>query len=391
MMKKAVHFGAGNIGRGFIGLLLYQSGYETIFIDVNEQLVDALNNRGKYKVVLAAEDSTEQVVESVSGINSQIDPEKVIAAIVEADLITTAIGPNVLPFIAPLLTEGLRARSQQTEQPLYIIACENMVGGSSALQEKVFEQIDEQEKAVFNKQFFFPNAAVDRIVPNQKNDDILEVSVEPYYEWVVENRDTAFEMPHIEGITYVDDLQPYIERKLFTVNTGHAVPAYIGKYLNYQTIKDAMDDKRVQAIIKGALMESGEAIVQLYGFNRKEHEEYIATIIERFKNPYISDEVTRVGRGPIRKLGPNDRLIRPALLYIDVTEKEPTYLATVIAAVLHYEDRQDAEAVELQNMIAQEGLENTLQTITGLNENHLLLQVILREYNNLETLQQNEK
>src|SRR5699024_3331055 len=181
MMKKAVHFGAGNIGRGFIGLLLYQSGYETIFIDVNEQLVDALNNRGKYKVVLAAEDSTEQVVESVSGINSQIDPEKVIAAIVEADLITTAIGPNVLPFIAPLPTERLRARSQQTEQPLYIIACENMVGGSSALQEKVFEQIDEQEKAVFNKQFFFPNAAVDRIVPNQKNDDILEVSVEPYY------------------------------------------------------------------------------------------------------------------------------------------------------------------------------------------------------------------
>src|SRR5699024_7458817 len=157
-------------------------------------------------------------------------------------------------------------------------------------------------------------------------------SVEPYYEWVVENQDSAFDMPQIDGITYVDDLQPYIERKLFTVNTGHAVPAFIGKYLNYQTIKEAMDDKRVQAIIKGALMESGEAIFQKYGFNREEHEKYIGKIIERFMNPYISDEVTRVRRGPIMKLRPNDRLIRPALLYMDVTRKEPTYLATVIAA-----------------------------------------------------------
>src|SRR5690625_1205935 len=385
-MKKAIHFGAGNIGRGFIGLLLYQSGYETIFIDVNEELIEALNSRGKYKVVLAAEKSSEQIVENVSGINSQVNPEKVVNAIVEADLITTAIGPNVLPLIAPLLAEGLQARYHQTEQPLHIIACENMVGGSSFLQEKVFEQLNEEEKAVFNKRFFFPNAAVDRIVPNQKNDDILEVSVEPYYEWVVENQDVAFAMPQIDGITYVDDLQPYIERKLFTVNTGHSVPAYIGKYLDYHTIKEAMDDKRIQGMIKGALMESGEALVQMYGFNREEHEEYIATIIRRFMNQYISDEVTRVGRGPIRKLGPNDRLIRPALLYIDVTDKEPTYLARVIAAVLHYENRDDAEAVELQGMIAQDGLKNTLRRLTGLGENHLLLQVILREYNNLHAL-----
>ena len=388
MMKQAVHFGAGNIGRGFIGLLLYQSGYETIFIDVNEQLVNALNNRGKYKVVLAAEESTEQIVEHVLAINSEINPDQVIAAIVKADLITTAIGPNILPFIAPLLAEGLKARYQQTKQPLHIIACENMVGGSSFLREKVLEQMDEQEATICNNQFFFPNAAVDRIVPNQKNDDILEVSVEPYYEWVVENIDAAFEMPQIDGITYVDDLQPYIERKLFTVNTGHAVPAYIGKFLNYHTIKEAMDDKMIQNIIQGSLMESGEAIVQMYDFNREEHEEYIATIIRRFMNPYISDEVTRVGRGPIRKLGPNDRLIRPALLYMDVTDKEPTYLATVIAAALHYENHDDTEAVELQSMIAQAGLKNTLQTITGLDENHLLLQVIIREYNNLHALKQ---
>lgn len=383
---KAVHFGAGNIGRGFIGLLLYQSGYETTFIDVNEQLIDALNNNGKYKVVLAAKESTEQIVEHVSGINSQIDEEKVIEAIIEADIITTAIGPNILPFISKLLAEGLRARYQQTDRPLHIIACENMVSGSSFLREKVFEHISDEEKGRFAERYHFPNAAVDRIVPNQVNDDILEVSVEPYYEWVVENQGAKHEMPLIDGITYVDDLIPYIERKLFTVNTGHAVPAYVGQYLGHHTIKEAMDDLEVQSIIKGALMESGEALIQTYGFNREEHQQYIETIIERFMNPYISDEVTRVGRGPLRKLAANDRLIRPASLYMDVTNKEPTHLATVIAAALHYENKEDEEAVKLQEMIAETGHEKTLQTITGLEINDPLLRAVLSAYKNLEKL-----
>lgn len=389
-MKKAVHFGAGNIGRGFIGLLLYQSNYETTFIDVNEQLIDALNDRGKYKVILAAEDSTEYIVEQVSGINSQADQAKVIEAIVEADLITTAIGPNILPFIAPLLAEGLQARYQQTKQPVYIIACENMIGGSSFLKEKVYEHLSEQEKDAFTQRYFFPNAAVDRIVPNQKNNDLLEVSVEPYYEWVVENQQGKHEMPSIEGITYVDDLVPYIERKLFTVNTGHAVPAYVGNYLHHHTIKQAMDDEKIHDLIKGALMESGEALIQTYGFNREKHQQYITTIIERFMNPYISDEVTRVGRGPLRKLGKNDRLIRPALLYMDTTGKEPTHLATVIAAALHYENTEDDEAVKLQEIIAEKGHEQTLQIVTGLEEKHPLLQVILKAYENLENLKYHE-
>jgi mannitol-1-phosphate 5-dehydrogenase len=383
---KAVHFGAGNIGRGFIGLLLYQSGYETIFIDVNDQLIQALNKQNKYKVILAAENRTEQIVENVSGINSVENRQAVIEAIIEADIITTAIGPNILPFISELLAEGLQMRKKQTGLPLHIIACENMVGGSSFLQEKVLEHISEEEKKEFFALYCFPDAAVDRIVPNQTNEDLLGVSVEPYYEWVVEDQTIEGKKPKVKGMTYVNDLTPYIERKLFTVNTGHAVPAYIGHYLKHDTIKAAMEDQRVQTIIKGALMESGEALIQTYGFNREEHQQYIDTIIQRFMNPYISDEVTRVGRGPLRKLGPNDRLIRPSLLYMDVTEKEPTYLATVIAATLHYENKEDEEAVKLQKMIAEKGYKKTMQVITGLDENHRLLQVVSEEYNKLVKL-----
>lgn len=375
----AVHFGAGNIGRGFIGALLYQANYHTTFVDVNEGIINEINEKQQYNVVLAAEESETLTVKNVSGINSITDPDKVIEAIGKADLITTAVGPNILAIIAKLIAEGLQKRIKTNNKALNIIACENMVGGSSLLKEHIYKQVTADEQQQFDEVFGFPNAAVDRIVPNQVNEDPLLVSVEPYFEWVVEKPAFKGEVPVIDGVTYVEDLTPYIERKLFTVNTGHVVPAYIGRSLEYATINEAMHDEKVQEIIKGALNESGEALIQTYHFDRTEHQNYIDTIIGRFMNPYISDEVTRVGRGPIRKLGPRDRIIRPASLYMDVTGNVPTYLVQVIVAALQYKNAHDEEAVKLQQMIAEQGYEKTLQTISELDANHPLIAAVMKE------------
>ncbi|GAB3059152.1 mannitol-1-phosphate 5-dehydrogenase [Virgibacillus ainsalahensis] len=373
----AVHFGAGNIGRGFIGALLYEADYHTTFVDVNEAVINEINEKQQYNVVLAAEANETLTVKNISGINSINDPEKVVDALTKADIVTTAVGPNVLELIAGLIAKGLKARVKTNQQTLNLIACENMIGGSALLKEKVFEHLSAEEEKEFEKYFGFPNAAVDRIVPNQENEDLLEVSVEPYFEWVVDETQVKGEIPAIDGITYVKDLTPYIERKLFTVNTGHAAVAYIGRYMGYETITEALKDEKVEDIIKGALIESGEALIQTYQFDRDNHQAYINKIIERFKNPYISDDVTRVGRGPIRKLGPRDRLIRPASLYMDVTGEKPVYLAKTIAALLKFENDQDAEAVELQQMIQENGYEKTLQTVSGLEEGNALIAAVL--------------
>ncbi|WP_188456495.1 mannitol-1-phosphate 5-dehydrogenase [Virgibacillus oceani] len=383
----AVHFGAGNIGRGFIGALLYQSGYHTTFVDVNDAVIQELNNKQQYTVILAAEQNESLTVKNVSGINSVTSPEKVIEAIIKADIVTTAVGPTILPVISNLISKGLRERINSTKRQLNIIACENMVGGSSLLKEKVFEHLTEEEQAACNDLIGFPNAAVDRIVPNQVNKkDLLEVSVEPYFEWVVDEPAIKGDVPSVDGIMYVKDLTPYIERKLFTVNTGHAVPAYIGHYIGYDTIYEAMNDINVQEIIRGVLAESGEALIQTYQFDRKEHQAYINNIIQRFKNPYISDEVTRVGRGPIRKLGPNDRLIRPACIYINVTGKTPSYLAKTIASVLQYTNSHDEEAIKLQQMIKEMGYNKTLQSVSQLDLQHPLISAVLDELDEIKVL-----
>src|SRR5690625_6698823 len=110
------------------------------------------------------------------------NPEEVVEAMKTADLITTAVGPNILPIISELIAKGLQARKQATDRPLNIIACENMIDGSSLLKEKDFEHISEKEKETFNGLYSFPDAAVDRIVPNQENEDMLEGTVKRYYE-----------------------------------------------------------------------------------------------------------------------------------------------------------------------------------------------------------------
>ncbi|WP_147535928.1 mannitol-1-phosphate 5-dehydrogenase [Bacillus marasmi] len=382
----AVHFGAGNIGRGFIGNLLYHSGYETCFVDVNSEIVNLLNERKEYRVVLAEESQQEILVKNVSAINSAANPELVIEAIAKADLITTAIGPNILPLIAGLVAEGLRKRIELNDQPVNVIACENMIGGSSLLKEKVYEKLSEAEKVVFDERFGFPDSAVDRIVPNQINEDKLMVKVEPFYEWVVEETKIVGQKPEIDGITYVQELVPYIERKLFTVNTGHALAAYFGYYFGIETINEAMENEQIKQLVEGALSESGDFIVKKYGFDGDAHKQYIQKIMSRFANSYITDEVTRVGRSPIRKLGPNDRLVSPARQYLEVVGEEPKNLLKGIAAALSYDFAGDEEAVAVQTTIREKGLEAAISEYTKLESDSPLFAGIVEQYQQLNSL-----
>src|SRR5690606_30571320 len=96
---KAVHFGAGNIGRGFVGLLLHQGGYELVFSDVAAGLVDAINAADSYTVHEVGEGGADTQVTGFRAINSAEDPEGLVAEIADAEVVTTAVGPTVLRFV----------------------------------------------------------------------------------------------------------------------------------------------------------------------------------------------------------------------------------------------------------------------------------------------------
>ncbi|WP_214824517.1 mannitol-1-phosphate 5-dehydrogenase [Exiguobacterium sp. s28] len=368
---KAVHFGAGNIGRGFIGLLLNQSGYEVTFVDINDTVIQALEDKRFYEVGFAEEGVDNVVVDRVRGVNSLTDPERVIALIAEADLVTTAVGPTLLPRVAPLISEGLRDR--ETSAPVYVIACENMIGGSASLHQAI-----EASGGIGTANASFPNAAVDRIVPLQQHADPLFVEVETFYEWVIETKGLA-ERPPLQGVTWVDEIGPYIERKLFTVNTGHAIASYIGSLFGKATIDEALKDRRVRQVVQGALYETGWLLLEKYGFEAKEHSQYIQKIIKRFENPKLKDEVSRVARSPIRKLGPSDRLVKPARELID-NGIEPNELAYGIAAALTYYNPDDSESSELYVSIEEDGIVSTVEKYLQLHEDDTLTKLILEQY-----------
>ena len=204
----------------------------------------------------------------------------------------------------------------------------------------------------------------------------VDVLVEPFYEWVVDASQIKGVRPDISGVTYVEDPLPYIERKLLTVNTGHSAIAYLGYARGKATIHAALEDDDIRDVTSKALEETSLLLAYEYGFDPEGLREYRQKVLTRFENPRISDEVTRVARAPIRKLGHDERFVSPALRLFEMGHT-PTHLAVVIRAVLAFDYPQDEEAVELQETIRAEGERPALVRYASLEEDHPLVDLVV--------------
>lgn len=309
-MKKAIQFGAGNIGRGFIGALLHEAGYHVVFADVAEKVINEINEKKEYTIFIKDVELEEIKINNISGVSSISDA--IFKEIEEAEIITTAVGPLVLEKIAPTIAQGIKNRIEKNvDRPLNIIACENAVYASNILKDNVYKSLTEEEISFVEKNIGFPNCSVDRIVPPSTNPNMLDVTVEKFYEWNVEKDGFRGQIPAIVGMNLADNLLAYIERKLFTLNTGHAITAYLGVINGLETIDKSIADSDTENLVRSAMQESGNGLIDKFGFDKDTHYKYIEKIIARFKNPYLNDDVKRVGREPLRKLSENDRLVKP--------------------------------------------------------------------------------
>ena len=375
-MKKAIQFGAGNIGRGFIGSLLYKAGYHVVFADVNTEIIDKINKDKEYTIHVMDTVCSEEKVNDISGvisINNEIYKE-----IVEAEIITTAVGPVVLPRIAPTIAKGIALRKENgVKNYLNIIACENAIKASSQLEEEVKKYLTKDEVDYLEEFVGFPNCSVDRIVPPVKSENILDVVVENYYEWNVEEKAFKGEIPKIEGMNLVDNLMAYIERKLFTLNTGHAITAYFGYLKGYETIEESIKDEVIYDFVKKAMIESGKGLIAKYNFDEEAH--------YKFKNPYLKDDVARVGREPLRKLNENDRLIKPLITARGFNINTDNLLLGVGAA-LHYDNKEDAQSVQLQSLINEKGIKESLAEISKISGDTDVLDKVEKYYDEVKKL-----
>lgn len=372
-MKTAIQFGAGNIGRGFIGMLLAQAGYKVVFADVNPVIIDRLIADKSYIVQVRDVDSKDYEITNIDAVYSN-GPE-IIDEIAKAEILTTAVGLVILPRIAPAIADGIKKRiADGSETYLNIIACENAIRASSQLKDHIYALLSDEEKAYCDKYIGFPDCSVDRIVPPIRNEVPTTVVVENYYEWNVEKASFKGEIPEIPGMNLADNLDAYIERKLFTLNTGHCITAYFGVLKGLPTIKEAIENPEIYALVHEAMEQSGAGLVKKHGFDAEAHAAYIEKIIKRFKNPYLEDDVTRVGREPLRKLSPTDRLVKPTMTALGFGLPVDK-LILGIGAALRYNNPEDPQSVELQQKIKDMGVKAAFAEISGIQDEDFLEKV----------------
>ena len=312
-MKKAVMYGAGNIGRGFIGQLLYESGYHTVFIDVNNDTVCALNERRAYPLrILTGGAVTDMNIGNVSAVHGG-DTEQAAAAIAEADLMATAVGAGTLPLIAPVIAEGLRQRHRRGGAPLDILICENLKDSALVLRGLLAEHLPRELETWYMTHIGLVETSIGRMVPLQTPElldgDPLRVCVEAYAALPVDRGAFRAGIPDLRGIHPYEPFSFYVERKLYIHNMGHALAAYCGDYIGCEYLWQAVEVPEIKAVVRKAMLACAMALARKYRADEDELRAHVEDLLQRFANRQLGDTVYRVGRDLRRKLAPEDRMI----------------------------------------------------------------------------------
>ena len=376
---QAIHFGAGKIGRSFIGAVLRKAGYELCFADVDQETIDLINRERQYTIHVLDLAPYDERIEDVSAVHTS--SAALLSKFETADVVTTAVSMKVLPLIAPRIAEGiLRRMDSQNPAPVNIMCCENGIRATSQLKAMVYEHLSAEGRAWADRHVGFADSSVDRIVPLSAYEHPLDVATEAFFEWNIDRSQLRGTLPTSPGMRLTDNLTAHIERKLFTVNTGHCATAFLGNIKGYTYIHECMDDKDVRQTTRAIMQQSGRALIASYGFAPGDHEEYIE---RRFSNPHIKDQTARVGHDPRRKLGPMLYFSHPVTMALK--HRLPTdMLCLAIAAGMTEKIEGDPQCDEIEQLVRQKGPAQAAREITGQTDT-LVIQQITDAYNTLNT------
>ncbi len=371
-MKNAVMYGAGNIGRGFIGQLFSLSGYRTTFIDINEAVVGQLQREEKYPLyVTKGETYEKQEITNVTALLGK-DPAAVGDLMAKADIMATAVGVNVLPYIAKPLAEGVKRRfAAGNQKPLNIIICENRLNADSYLRELVSEHLNVEETAYFNDYFGLVEASIGRMVPatpeHLKAENPLAVCVEEFCQLPVDRAAFKGEIPEILNLEPFSPFEFFIQRKLFMHNMSHALTAYLGTLKGDEFIWQTAERPEVMNLAQKALEEASMALSKEHGVPLEELQAHAADLLQRYKNKLLGDTCFRVGRDTPRKLSENDRLIGALKLCLK-QGIEPRYICLGIAAALHFGSSEDEGSLKIAQTAKTQGVATALKEYSAFED-----------------------
>ena len=345
-MKKAVMYGAGSIGRGFIGALFSEIGYEVVFIDVNDDVIQLINQEKTYPQIIMNQEQPVHWIKNIRAVDGK-DPEAVSNEIADADIMATALGASVLEKVSPVIAQGLMKRwNQDSSNTLDILICENLMDADVLLRQYLLAALPEDKHALFEQTIGLVETSIGRMVPPADPDLIpanehpLAVRVEPY-----DFLPVALLKPgstvYTEAPSYMKSLQVFQSAGMRL--SGVPMDEYGIQYWKLQNktyIHEAAQDIYIQHIVRGCMMESAMMLTQKYRIPFHDLNAHINDLLQRFKNCYLKDTVSRVARDPIRKLQPSDRLVGAARS-CENENITPVYLSFAIALALSFMENED--------------------------------------------------
>ena len=304
-MKLAIHFGAGNIGRGFIAPVLQENNYEVVFVDVNKELIEQINLLQGYKVrSIGLNASSDIFVKNISGLLLD-DEEFLNEKLAKADLITTSVGPKFVKDIFNLVS------STKTEKIQTFIAFENMYRASTS---------NSIESGL--SKLVLIDAVVDKIVPPQ-NITSLDVIVEEYGSIILDNNVDTKPLNESKIVSY-SNYEHEFYKKLWLLNGLHLKLAYFGLSRNIKYIHEILNNKEGLDFAEKAIDSLSKAY-RLFSNSTEDLKDFKQTILNRFSIPEIQDEVTRIARNPEIKFSKDERFERPLRLLISADEDVETF------------------------------------------------------------------
>lgn len=336
-MKQAVIFGAGSVGRGFIGQLFCEAGWGVTFLDVDPTLIRTLAQDGWYPhVTVSNAESIRTRIGPVTALDSR-DVAGSVDALVAADAAATAVGATVLPRIVPILAHAVSRRIELGLPPLNLLLCENLHGAAGVVRELIAELLPQLPAAVLDQNLGLIDTSIGRMIP-VPDQELLRaeptlIRVEPYRQLPYDIAAVRGDPLDVPGLV-ADRQVPfafYGDRKLYVHNLGHALTAYLGERAGVTRVWEAIAIPELHHLVRAAMAESAVTLAQRYRRPLPGLMEHVDDLLDRFGNRALGDNVERVGRDPIRKTGAGDRFLGAYLAALD--EGTPSrHLSLAVAA-----------------------------------------------------------
>jgi mannitol-1-phosphate 5-dehydrogenase len=378
-VKKALMYGAGNIGRGFIGKVFSDSGYEACFIDIDKNIISAFNKDHENNVKIVA-DGFEKLDKVCNVYAVDRNTEEAVKEISECEIMATAVGVKVLPYIIDNIANGVKMRMKNQKGPLNIILAENQLDVDALMKEMIYKKLNKEEQEWADKNLGLVEASIGRMVPplteEERKESPLLIAVEPYSELPVDSKGFKGPIPELVGLKPFTPFSYYIKRKLFLHNMGHAICAYLGWQKKYEYIYDAIRDQEIYNKTKSAMELMFRALSKEYPqIPIDEIEANKDDLLQRFHNRALKDTIARVANDPLRKLRRDDRLVGAALYCLD-SGIIPVEIVEGIVAALKYDNPNDSAAMKIQSDLAEFGLNYVMKHIMELDQNSELAMLI---------------